>query len=111
MYHFPLPYLFFWQNVAFSRVLQFRLLLLSCLCRLHSSLLVSSGRCGSFLGSSTRTPSACCLHMLQGIIFTCLICPPGRCGSFFRSTAAVEDEYSRVIPCKNKDKGKDREKA
>ncbi|KAM2546478.1 hypothetical protein TB1_017894 [Malus domestica] len=35
--------------------------------------------------------------MLQGIIFTCLICPPGRCGSFFESTAAVEGEYSRVV--------------
>ncbi|KAM2556687.1 hypothetical protein TB2_013880 [Malus domestica] len=58
MYHFSLPYLFFWQNVASSRVPQFRLLLLSLLCRLRSSLLVSSGRCGSFLSSSTRTPSA-----------------------------------------------------
>ncbi|KAM2189701.1 hypothetical protein ACFX1R_033100 [Malus domestica] len=35
--------------------------------------------------------------MLQGIIFTCLICPPGRCGSFFESTAAVEGEYSRAV--------------
>ncbi|KAM1200440.1 hypothetical protein ACFX2J_016691 [Malus domestica] len=35
--------------------------------------------------------------MLQGIIFTCLICSPGRCGSFFESTAAVEGEYSRVV--------------
>ncbi|KAM1337832.1 hypothetical protein ACFX13_042728 [Malus domestica] len=48
----------------------------------HSSLLVSSARC---------------LHMLQGIIFTCLIYSPGRCGSFFESTAAVEDEYSRAV--------------
>ncbi|KAM2273952.1 hypothetical protein ACFX1S_043817 [Malus domestica] len=37
----------------------------------HSSLLVSSARC---------------LHMLQGIIFTCLICSPGRCDSFYGST-------------------------
>ncbi|KAM1259492.1 hypothetical protein ACFX2J_038800 [Malus domestica] len=35
--------------------------------------------------------------MLQGIIFTCLICPPSRCGSFFESTAAVEGEYSRAV--------------
>ncbi|KAM2462834.1 hypothetical protein PS1_013676 [Malus domestica] len=35
--------------------------------------------------------------MLQGIIFTCLICPPGRCGSFFERTAAVEGEYSRAV--------------
>ncbi|KAM1235352.1 hypothetical protein ACFX2J_004827 [Malus domestica] len=35
--------------------------------------------------------------MLQGIIFTCLICSSGRCGSFFESTAAVEDEYSRAV--------------
>ncbi|KAM2859233.1 hypothetical protein COP2_024683 [Malus domestica] len=35
--------------------------------------------------------------MLQGIIFTCLICPPGRYGSFFESTAAVEGEYSRAV--------------
>ncbi|KAM1579565.1 hypothetical protein ACFX1Z_040994 [Malus domestica] len=50
--------------------------------QLHSSLLVSSARC---------------LHVLQGIIFTCLICSSGRCGSFFGSTAAVGDEYSRVV--------------
>ncbi|KAM1063112.1 hypothetical protein TB2_026871 [Malus domestica] len=36
--------------------------------------------------------------MLQGIIFTCLICSPGRCDSFFGSTAAVGDEYSRAVP-------------
>ncbi|KAM1047341.1 hypothetical protein ACFX2C_026704 [Malus domestica] len=35
--------------------------------------------------------------MLQGIIFTCLICSPGRCDNFFGSTAAVEDEYSRAV--------------
>ncbi|KAM0959802.1 hypothetical protein TB2_024510 [Malus domestica] len=35
--------------------------------------------------------------MLQGIIFTCLICPPSRCGSFFESTAVVEGEYSRAV--------------
>ncbi|KAM1059755.1 hypothetical protein ACFX1X_024753 [Malus domestica] len=37
--------------------------------------------------------------MLQGIIFTCLICSPSRCGSFFGSTTTVEDEYSRAKPC------------
>ncbi|KAM1381996.1 hypothetical protein PS2_034104 [Malus domestica] len=36
--------------------------------------------------------------MLQGIIFTCLICFPGKCGIFFGSTSAAEDEYSRVMP-------------
>ncbi|KAM2746800.1 hypothetical protein PS2_022348 [Malus domestica] len=35
--------------------------------------------------------------MLQGIIFTCLICSSGRCGSFFESTAAVKCEYSRAV--------------
>ncbi|KAM1568179.1 hypothetical protein ACFX1Z_046639 [Malus domestica] len=35
--------------------------------------------------------------MLQGIIFTCLICPPSRYDSFFESTAAVEGEYSKVV--------------
>ncbi|KAM1082126.1 hypothetical protein EV2_017041 [Malus domestica] len=35
--------------------------------------------------------------MLQGIIFTCLICSPGRCDSFYGSTAAVGDEYSRAV--------------
>ncbi|KAM1952102.1 hypothetical protein ACFX15_006634 [Malus domestica] len=50
--------------------------------QLHSSLLVSSVRC---------------LHVLQGIIFTCLICSSGRCGSFFGSTAAVGDKYSRAV--------------
>ncbi|KAM2507287.1 hypothetical protein ACFX1W_029628 [Malus domestica] len=64
--------------------------------QLHSSLLVSSARC---------------LHVLQGIIFTCLICHSGRCGSFFGSTAVVRDEYSKAVLGKNKDKGKDRENA
>ncbi|KAM1569037.1 hypothetical protein COP2_035234 [Malus domestica] len=50
---------------------------------MHSSLLVSSAHC---------------LHMLQGIIFTCLICSPGKCDIFFGSTSAAEDEYSRVMP-------------
>ncbi|KAM2473905.1 hypothetical protein PS1_006683 [Malus domestica] len=35
--------------------------------------------------------------MLQGIIFTCLICSPSRCDSFYGSTAAVGDEYSRAV--------------
>ncbi|KAM2236652.1 hypothetical protein ACFX1S_012104 [Malus domestica] len=35
--------------------------------------------------------------MLQGIIFTCLICPPGRYGSFFENTAAVGGEYSIAV--------------
>ncbi|KAM2539886.1 hypothetical protein TB2_025135 [Malus domestica] len=35
--------------------------------------------------------------MLQGIIFTCLICSPGRCSSFFGSTITVEDEYSIAV--------------
>ncbi|KAM1697973.1 hypothetical protein ACFX2K_029499 [Malus domestica] len=49
--------------------------------------------------SSFQTPSA------AGIIFACLICSPGRCGSFFGSTSAVEDEYSRAIPCKQSGRG------
>ncbi|KAM1568827.1 hypothetical protein ACFX10_034013 [Malus domestica] len=94
---------------------------------LHSSLLVSSGRCGSFSSSSARTPSAeltvknaffsacffCALspHAAR-YHFTCLIYSSGRCGSFFGSTAAMGDEYSRaVLGSKNKDKGKDRENA
>ncbi|KAM2569524.1 hypothetical protein TB2_009611 [Malus domestica] len=43
--------------------------------------------------------------MLQGIIFTCLICPPSRCGSFFESTAAVEGEYSRAVLGRQSGKG------
>jgi len=43
--------------------------------------------------------------MLQGIIFTCLICSPGKCGSFFGSTAAVEDEYSRAVLGRQSGKG------
>ncbi|KAM2567039.1 hypothetical protein TB1_009468 [Malus domestica] len=35
--------------------------------------------------------------MLQGIIFTCLICSPGKCGSFFESTVAAGGEYSRAV--------------
>ncbi|KAM1093000.1 hypothetical protein ACFX19_020500 [Malus domestica] len=57
---------------------------------LHSSLLVLSARC---------------LHMLQGIIFTCLICSPGRCDSFYGSTAAVGDEYSRAVLGRQSGKG------
>ncbi|KAM1196549.1 hypothetical protein ACFX2J_022900 [Malus domestica] len=58
--------------------------------QLHSSLLVSSARC---------------LHMLQGIIFTCLICSSGRCSSFFESTATVGDEYSRAVLDRQSGKG------
>ncbi|KAM1324935.1 hypothetical protein ACFX2H_045720 [Malus domestica] len=43
--------------------------------------------------------------MLQGIIFTCLICSSGRCGSFFESTAAVEGEYSRAVLGRQSGKG------
>ncbi|KAM2585292.1 hypothetical protein TB2_046170 [Malus domestica] len=35
--------------------------------------------------------------MLQGIIFTCLICSPCKCGIFFESTSAAEDEYSKAM--------------
>ncbi|KAM1044148.1 hypothetical protein ACFX2J_035129 [Malus domestica] len=48
--------------------------------------------------SSFQTPSA------AGIIFACLICSSGGCGNFFGSTLAVEDEYSKAIPCKQSGK-------
>ncbi|KAM1240763.1 hypothetical protein ACFX2J_046039 [Malus domestica] len=43
--------------------------------------------------------------MLQCIIFTCLIYSSGICGSFFGSTAAVGDEYSRAVLCRQSGKG------
>ncbi|KAM2110507.1 hypothetical protein ACFX1R_013249 [Malus domestica] len=43
--------------------------------------------------------------MLQGIIFTCLICPPGRYGSFFENTAAVGGEYSIAVLGRQSGKG------
>ncbi|KAM2857279.1 hypothetical protein PS2_001537 [Malus domestica] len=81
---------------------------------LHSSLLVSSGRCGSFSSSSVRTPSA--ELIVQTAFFSacsfCTLSPhAARCGSLFGSTAAVGNEYSRAVLGKNKDKGKDRENA
>ncbi|KAM1023899.1 hypothetical protein ACFX2I_037117 [Malus domestica] len=78
---------------------------------LHSSLLVSSGRCGSFSGSSARTPSAE-LTVQTAFFSTCSCCTLSpHAASFFGSTAAVGDEYSRAVLGKNKDKGKDRESA
>ncbi|KAM1494769.1 hypothetical protein ACFX15_028670 [Malus domestica] len=78
---------------------------------LHSSLLVSSGRCGSFSSSSARTPSA--KLTVQTVFFSacsfCMLSPHAAC--FFGSTAAVGDEYSRAVLGKNKDKGNDRENA
>ncbi|KAM2893194.1 hypothetical protein FF1_008579 [Malus domestica] len=78
---------------------------------LHSSLLISSGKCGSFSSSSVRTPSA--ELTVQTVFFSacsfCTLSP--HAASFFGSTAVVGDEYSRVVLGKNKDKGKDMENA
>ncbi|KAM2230542.1 hypothetical protein ACFX1S_014933 [Malus domestica] len=78
---------------------------------LHSSLLVSSGRCGSFSSSSAQTPSA--KLTVQTVFFSaCSLCTLSpHAASFFGSTAAVGDEYSRAVLGKNKDKRKDRENA
>ncbi|KAM1793870.1 hypothetical protein ACFX11_034408 [Malus domestica] len=79
---------------------------------LHSSLLVSSGRCGSFSSSSARTPSAE-LTVKNAFFSACFFCALSpHAASFFGSTAAMGDEYSRaMLGSKNKDKGKDRENA
>ncbi|KAM1024657.1 hypothetical protein ACFX2I_037812 [Malus domestica] len=78
---------------------------------LHSSLLVSSGRYGSFSSSSARTPSAE-LTVQTAFFSTCSFCTLSpHAASFFGSTAAVGNEYSRAVLGKNKDKGKDREDA
>ncbi|KAM1305432.1 hypothetical protein ACFX2F_022973 [Malus domestica] len=79
--------------------------------QLHSSLLVSSGRCGNFSSSSARTPSAE-LTVQTAFFSACSFCMlSSHAASFFGSTAAVGDEYSRAVLGKNKDKGKDRESA
>ncbi|KAM2138124.1 hypothetical protein ACFX1Q_010217 [Malus domestica] len=78
---------------------------------LHSSLLVSSGRCDSFSSSSVQTPSAE-LTVPTAFFSVCSFCTLSpHAASFFESTAAVEGEYSRVVLGKNKDKGNDRENA
>ncbi|KAM2353889.1 hypothetical protein EV1_008641 [Malus domestica] len=78
---------------------------------LHSSLLVSSGKCGSFSSSSVRTPSAE-LTVQTAFFSACSFCTLSpHAASFFGSTAAAGDEYSRAVLGKNKDKGKDRENA
>ncbi|KAM2769015.1 hypothetical protein PS2_011815 [Malus domestica] len=81
---------------------------------LHSSLLVSSGRYGSFSSSSARTPSPE-LTVQTAFFSACSFCTlsphAARWGNFFGSTAAVGNEYSRAVLGKNKDKGKDRENA
>ncbi|KAM1404031.1 hypothetical protein ACFX2I_012558 [Malus domestica] len=78
---------------------------------LHSSLLVSSGRCGSFSSSSAQTPSAE-LTVQTAFFSACSFCTLfPHAAIFFGSTAAVGDEYSRAVLGKNKDKGKDRENA
>ncbi|KAM2190411.1 hypothetical protein ACFX1Q_026382 [Malus domestica] len=78
---------------------------------LHYSLLVSSGRYGSFSSSSVRTPFA--ELTVQTAFFSagsfCTLSP--HAASFFGSTAAVGDEYSRAVPGRSKDKGNDRENA
>ncbi|KAM2605299.1 hypothetical protein TB2_034116 [Malus domestica] len=78
---------------------------------LHSSLLVSSGRCGSFSSSLVRTPFAE-LNVQTAFFSACFFCTLSpHAASFFGSTAAVGDEYSRAMLGRNKDKGKDRENA
>ncbi|KAM2695682.1 hypothetical protein EV1_040154 [Malus domestica] len=75
--------------------------------------------CGSFLSSSTQTPSAK-LTVQAAFFSVCFFCTLSLHAAryhfhlpylFSRSTSAAEDEYSRAMPGKNKDKGKDREKA
>ncbi|KAM2446241.1 hypothetical protein PS1_016737 [Malus domestica] len=64
---------------------------------LHSSLLVSSGRYGSFSSSSVRTPSAE-LTVETAFFSACSFCTLSpHAASFFESTAAVEGEYSRAV--------------
>ncbi|KAM2280288.1 hypothetical protein ACFX1S_041026 [Malus domestica] len=78
---------------------------------LHSSLLVSSGRCGSFSSSSVWTHSAE-LTVQTAFFSACFFCTLSpHAATFFGSTAAVGDKYSRAVLSKNKDKGKDRENA
>ncbi|KAM2685252.1 hypothetical protein FF1_046997 [Malus domestica] len=78
---------------------------------LHSSLLVSSGRYGSFLSSSARTPSAE-LTVQTAFFSACSFCTLSpHAASFFGSTAAVGNEYSKAVLGKNKDKENDRENA
>ncbi|KAM2088609.1 hypothetical protein PS2_032394 [Malus domestica] len=77
-------------------------------------LICSPGRCGIFSSSSAQTHSA--ELIVQAAFFSacsfCTLSPhAARCGSFFGSTATLEDEYSRAVLGKNKDKGKDRENA
>ncbi|KAM2175909.1 hypothetical protein ACFX1Q_035261 [Malus domestica] len=71
---------------------------------LHSSLLVSSGRCGSFSSSLAQTPSAE-LTVQTALFSTCSFCTlsphAARCDIFFGSTAAVGDEYLRAVLGKN----------
>ncbi|KAM1949991.1 hypothetical protein ACFX15_009975 [Malus domestica] len=64
---------------------------------LHSSLLVSSGRCGSFSSSSVRTPSTE-LTVQTAFFSACSFCTLSpHAASFFGSTTAVGDEYSRAV--------------
>ncbi|CAN6703866.1 unnamed protein product [Malus baccata var. baccata] len=86
------------------------------MCRIRNKLR-ANGRCGIFSSSSSQTPSAE-LTVQTAFFSACffrqmwqLLEFLSRCGSFFESTAAVEDEYSRAVLGKNKDKGKDRENA
>ncbi|KAM0980299.1 hypothetical protein ACFX1X_014606 [Malus domestica] len=68
-------------------------------------------RCGIFSSSSSQTPSAE-LTVQAAFFSACFFCTLSpRAACFFGSTAAVGDEYSRVVPGKNKDKGNDKENA
>ncbi|KAM1604468.1 hypothetical protein ACFX1Z_030947 [Malus domestica] len=74
-------------------------------------LICSPGRCGIFSSSSARTHSAE-LTVQAAFFSACSFCTLSpHAASFFGSTAAMEDEYSRAVLGKNKDKGKDMENA
>ncbi|KAM1431397.1 hypothetical protein ACFX2I_047353 [Malus domestica] len=64
---------------------------------LYSSLLVSSGRCGSFSSSSVRTPSAELTVQTAFFSASFFYTLSPHAASFFGSTAAVGDEYSRAV--------------
>ncbi|KAM1374830.1 hypothetical protein ACFX2I_025337 [Malus domestica] len=55
--------------------------------------------------SLVEDESTRCLHLLQGIIFTYLICSPSKCDIFFGITSAVKDEYSRAMLGKQSGRG------
>ncbi|KAM1897132.1 hypothetical protein ACFX15_031069 [Malus domestica] len=81
---------------------------------LHSSLLVSSGRCGSFSSSSVRTPSAE-LTAQTAFFSACFFCTlsPHAARYHFHLPYLFSRQmwHPSLSGGKNKDKGKDRENA